>query len=390
MKTPLSSQVGNIFIPVLNVVFSVSVSIVFFLRESFCFPAAVKTRSIPPPDPGQPSYHPFYHIRSNERSNELLLSHKVIPRREIPFSPLSDNWMCQTYCVRTWPKYTGERYPKKYIVKSMRIHTNTNTIYQQRWKSWSLRRTASAATIFLILSSPQGCICLTSLKITSTQDRLYAPSVTSSMNSLSSSSFLDMDRDLFFRHHDRSWTWTDPYSFEQATWQTWSHTARLLLWSRSDKCARQCNPPTDAFGDDAGARFVRTDWVTSPVMTLVRASVRLCRLRLTFPWHVFFQSTGTMKSRWSRTGTSKIILDYIRFLFCHMFGPDNQDLFTTSLPPFQFCPWFSAIIKLKLSWLSRSMILPLGTFPWLSLSVTHAKNSLKDLILIILSTYQAW
>ena len=64
----------------------------------------------------------------------------MIPNREIPFSPLLDNWMCQTYCVRTWLKYTVERYPKKYIVKSMRIHTNTNTIYQWRCKSWSLRQ----------------------------------------------------------------------------------------------------------------------------------------------------------------------------------------------------------------------------------------------------------
>jgi hypothetical protein len=37
------------------------------------------------------------------------------------------------------------------------------------------------------------------LKITSTQDRLYSPSVTSSTKSLSSSSFLDIDRALFFR-----------------------------------------------------------------------------------------------------------------------------------------------------------------------------------------------
>jgi hypothetical protein len=46
------------------------------------------------------------------------------------------------------------------------------------------------------------------------------------------------------------------------------------------------------------------------------------------------------------------------------------------------------IIKMKLPWLSRSMILPLGTFPWLSLSVIHPKTSLKRLILIILSTYR--
>jgi hypothetical protein len=72
------------------------------------------------------------------------------------------------------------------------------------------------------------------------------------------------------------------------------------------------------------------------------------------------------KSRWSRVGTSKITLDFYSVICLVL------------------------IIKLKLAWLSRSMILPLGTFPWLSLSVIHAKTSLKRLILIILSTYQAW
>ena len=48
--------------------------------------------------------------------------------------------------------------------------------------------TESVTTIFLMNSSPHVCIYLTRLKITSTQDRLYAPSVTLSMNSLSSSS----------------------------------------------------------------------------------------------------------------------------------------------------------------------------------------------------------
>ncbi len=44
----------------------------------------------------------------------------------------------------------------------------------------------------------------------------------------------------------------------------------------------------------------------------------------------------------------------------------------------------------RVSQFLESMILPLGTFPWLSLSVIHAKTSLKGLILIILSTDQAW
>ena len=54
VKTPLSSQVGNlVFIPTFNVVSSVW-SIVFFLRASCCFAAVVKTRSIPSVDLGQP------------------------------------------------------------------------------------------------------------------------------------------------------------------------------------------------------------------------------------------------------------------------------------------------------------------------------------------------
>jgi hypothetical protein len=96
VKTPLSSQVGNlVFIPAFNVLSSV-LSIVLFLRASCCFPAVVKTHSIPPPDPGQPSYGPFYHIRSNERSNELLLSHNRWFQGEKYRSP-----PCQTTeCVR--------------------------------------------------------------------------------------------------------------------------------------------------------------------------------------------------------------------------------------------------------------------------------------------------
>ena len=107
VKTPLSSQVGNlVFIPAFNVLSSV-LSIVFFLRASCCFPAAVKTRSIPPPDPGQPSYRPFYHIRSNERSNELLLSHNrdskerntvLPPVRQLNVSDLLRTDLTKVYC----------------------------------------------------------------------------------------------------------------------------------------------------------------------------------------------------------------------------------------------------------------------------------------------------
>jgi hypothetical protein len=71
-------------------------SIVLFLRSSCCFPPVVKTLFIPSSDPGQPSYGQFYHILSNERSNELLLSHNRWFQGEKYRSP-----PCQTTeCVR--------------------------------------------------------------------------------------------------------------------------------------------------------------------------------------------------------------------------------------------------------------------------------------------------
>ncbi len=79
-----------------------------------------------------------------------------------------------------------------------------------------------------------------------------------------------------------------------------------------------------------------------------------------------------------------------RFLSCHVFGPVNHGQNWKGWERSGEKAWLSVMIKLKLAWLSRSMILPLGTFPWLSLSVILAKTSLKGLILIILSTYQAW
>ena len=54
VKTPLSSQVGNfVLIDAFNVLSRV-LSMVLFLRTSCCFPAEKDTRSIPPPDAGQP------------------------------------------------------------------------------------------------------------------------------------------------------------------------------------------------------------------------------------------------------------------------------------------------------------------------------------------------
>ena len=54
VKSPLSSQVGNVVLIDSFNVLSRVLSMVLFLRASCCFPAEKKTRSIPPPDAGQP------------------------------------------------------------------------------------------------------------------------------------------------------------------------------------------------------------------------------------------------------------------------------------------------------------------------------------------------
>jgi hypothetical protein len=115
------------------------------------------------------------------------------------------------------------------------------------------------------------------------------------------------------------------------------------------------------------------------MMTMVRTSVHHYRLR-----HPVF-TTCPEKSRVSRMGTSK---NYSRFLSCYLFGPVNHGQKWTGLERSGKKAWLSDIIKRKLSWLSRSMTLPVGTFPWLSLLVILVKANLKGLILRILSTYQ--
>jgi hypothetical protein len=113
----------------------------------------------------------------------------------------------------------------------MCIHTNTNTIYQWRCKSWSLRH----------LVQP-----------------LFS----------SSSSFLDMDRVLFFRH--RSWTWTESYSFEQDTSQTWCHSETSVVKAGATYVRDNAILPSTVSGDGAGARSFNTGcvrqwrWCTLP------------------------------------------------------------------------------------------------------------------------------
>jgi hypothetical protein len=153
------------------------------------------------------------------------------------------------------------------------------------------------------------------LKITSTQVRLYVPSVTSSMNSLSSSSSLDMDRDLFFRHC--SWTWTEPYSFEQDTSQTWCHSETSVVKTGSTNVRDNAILPPTVSGDGAGVRFC----VTLP--TSSHFSTSCPEKTHEFPENTVFcpflwggtLSQGTRKSRWSQVGISKIILDFC-FVIC--------------------------------------------------------------------------
>jgi hypothetical protein len=141
-------------------------------------------------------------------------------------------------------------------------------------------------------------------------------------------------------------------------------------------------------------------------MTMVHVSVCHCRLHLHVfaacpenAWRIssffvcFFLTFffGTLFRHQEVTGESGgNFEDYIRFLSCHLFGPVNHGQTWKGWERSGEKAWLSVIIKLKLPWLSRSMILPLGTSPWLSISVIHSKIRLKGLILIILSTYQAW
>ncbi len=161
----------------------------------------------------------YYHITGDSKERNTVLP----PVRQLNVSDLLRTDLTE-YC---W------RYPKKvYCIKY--THTYEYEYHISTVMQILIPSTASAATIFLILSSPYGCIYLKSLKITSTQGRL-------SMNSLSSSSLLDMDRDLFF--HYRSWTWTEPNSFEQAISQTWCHRKKdFCCESRRDEC-HTSSPP---------------------------------------------------------------------------------------------------------------------------------------------------
>ncbi len=106
---------------------------------------------------------------------------------------------------------------------------------------------------------------------------------------------------------------------------------------------------------------------------------------------LFFCWEPSVKSLRSHGGVGwelpKIIIDFysviclVRWIMVRI-GKVGREVVTRA--------WLSLIIKMKLTWLSRSIILPLGTFPWLSLSVIHTKTSLNGSILMILSTYQAW
>ena len=204
----------------------------------------------------------------------------------------------------------------------MRIHTNTNTIYQWRCKSWSLWQlvqplfswfsrlpmAASAWQAWRSLRHKAGCTFRQSL-------RLWI---------------------RWVRH--RSWTWTDPYSFVIVLGHGQSPilsnkpldkldvTARLLLWKQEQRMCetmqsshrlrpvmalvRALLAPT-ASGDGAGARFC----APLPPSPHFSAACPGKTSRISWKSSFFFpmggpQSKGTKKSRWSRVGTSKIILDF--------------------------------------------------------------------------------
>jgi len=159
----------------------------------------------------------------------------------------------------------------------MHIHTNTNTIlYQRWWKSWSLRQLvqplfSSFSRLPMVVSTWQAWRSLRHKVVRSVSHFVYKfvefPIVLRHGQSpILSSSFLDMDRVLFFR------------TSHLTNWVTNLMSQRdFCCERRSDKCARHCNPPTDwvgmtlvcdlltptASGDDAGPNL-KSRWWTRP------------------------------------------------------------------------------------------------------------------------------
>jgi hypothetical protein len=217
----------------------------------------------------------------------------------------------------------------------MRIHTNTNTIYQRWCKSWSLRQlvqplfswfsclpmTTSVWQVWRSLRHKEGCTFRQSL-------RLWI---------------------RWVRH--RSWTWTESYSFVIVLGHGQNHilsnktihkldvTSRLLLWKQEGRMCetiqfshrllpamvlvRTFLAPTES-DDDTGALFCVPLPPSPHLSSACPVKTHEFQIQLFFALFypaenpAFFSpflwgwtlSQDTRKSRWSRVGTSKIILDF--------------------------------------------------------------------------------
>ncbi len=159
--------------------------------------------------------------------------------------------------------------------------------------------TASAATIFLILSSPGP----------------MAASAWQAWRSLRHKAGCTLRQSLrlwirWVRH--RSWTWTEPYSFEQATWQTWCNSETSAVKAGATNVRDNAILPPTAPGDGAGARFVSTDglrrwrWGALLCATVDFTSLfrNMSRKEDEFPFSSRRHSEVTVESG---VGTSKII-----------------------------------------------------------------------------------
>ncbi len=67
----------------------------------------------------------------------------------------------------------------------------------------------------------------------------------------------------------RSWTWTEPYSFEQATWQTWCNSETSAVKTGATNVRDNAILPPTVSGDGAGARFVSTEWHTEGLPSVI-------------------------------------------------------------------------------------------------------------------------
>ncbi len=201
-------------------------------NQKFSLPHEIKSRIYSPfiSSPTNAPTNFYYRITGDSKERNTVLP----PIRQLNVLDLLRTDLTEVYCWKVFQVFL-KVYCKKYV------HTYEYEYHISVVMQILIPSTARAATIFLILSSPYGCICLTSFE-DHFDTRQVVRSVSHFVNEfvefvivlghgqspILSSSFLDMDRTLLFR--------TSHFTNLMSQWDFYCE-------SRSDECVRHCNPP---------------------------------------------------------------------------------------------------------------------------------------------------